>query len=621
MEDKRIPDGAVTASSSFDNNHRPSLARLNILSDGKHVGAWCPKEKTINQWLQIDLGEITAVTKVATQGRYSSPDRARTYTLSYSVDGMHWTGYKQRASEKVFAGNTDRNTVITHSLRPHIDARFIRFHPKTRNHNGPCMRVELYGCRKVKSCLMPVGVEDGRIPDEAFSASSSASSSYLPNRGRLNLIPSGGKYCWAAGQNNAKQWLQVNLGHLYNIRGVATQGRHDANQWVTSFSLAYTADDFNWVYILENSQVKTFLGNSDRTTVSKHFFSPDTGVFARSIRFHPKAWASHISMRVEIYGCREARSCFLPLGMESGHLSDSAISASTYHDANHIPQFSRLNKIPASGKAGAWCTRTNNGNEWLQVYFGRETTVTKVATQGRYDGDNRVTSYSLSYSVDGSHWAWYRLVDGHIKVFGGNIDRNTPVYHSLHSPIQAKYLRFHPKTWLNHICTRAEVYGCQEGYQCSMSLGIEDGRIPNSALTASTVYDANHAAMLARLNLAAPSGKAGSWCAKKNDVNQWLQIDLGTPTTVTKVATQGRQEHNQWITSYSLSYSLAGSFWVQYTVRGKKKVFRGNFDRDSIIVHKIFPPFHARFVRIHPLTWHAHVSMRAELYGCPIKGI
>ena len=49
------------------------------------------------------------------------------------------------------------------------------------------------------------------------------------------------------------------------------------------------------------------------------------------------------------------------------------------------------------------------------------------------------------------------------QVFGGNIDRNTPVYHSLHSPVQAKYLRFHPKTWSGHICTRAEVYGCQEG--------------------------------------------------------------------------------------------------------------------------------------------------------------
>ena len=56
---------------------------------------------------------------------------------------------------------------------------------------------------------MPVGVEDGRIPEEAYSASSSASANYLPNRGRLNLLPNGGKYCWAAKQNNANQWLQV----------------------------------------------------------------------------------------------------------------------------------------------------------------------------------------------------------------------------------------------------------------------------------------------------------------------------------------------------------------------------------------------------------------------------
>ena len=56
---------------------------------------------------------------------------------------------------------------------------------------------------------MPVGVEDGRIPEEAYSASSSASANYLPSRGRLNLLPNGGKYCWAAKQNNANQWLQV----------------------------------------------------------------------------------------------------------------------------------------------------------------------------------------------------------------------------------------------------------------------------------------------------------------------------------------------------------------------------------------------------------------------------
>ncbi|KAL9978622.1 hypothetical protein ACROYT_G016159 [Oculina patagonica] len=280
-----------------------------------------------------------------------------------------------------------------------------------------------------------------------------------------------------------------------------------------------------------------------------------------------------------------------------------------------------LSSLPHSRTTVRTKERTNNVNEWLQVDLGRETTVSKVATQGSYDNDERVTSYSLSYSVDGSHWAWYRLVDGHVRVFGGNIDRNTPVYHSLHSPIQAKYLRFHPKTWTGHICMRAEVYGCQEGFHCLMSLGMDDGRVQDSAITASTIYSGSYAAKFGRLNLVAASGNAGAWCAKTSDVNQWLQIDLRTPTTVTKVATQGRQDDSQWVTSYSLSYSLNGSFWVQYILRGKKKIFRGNFDRDTMAVHKIFPPFHARFVRIHPLKWHSHVSMRAELYGCPVKEI
>ena len=59
------------------------------------------KLNSSNQWLQINLGEITAVTKVATQGRYNSEDRVKTYKLSYSIDGIHWTWYKQRAVDKV----------------------------------------------------------------------------------------------------------------------------------------------------------------------------------------------------------------------------------------------------------------------------------------------------------------------------------------------------------------------------------------------------------------------------------------------------------------------------------------------------------------------------------------
>ncbi|XP_022792632.1 coagulation factor VIII-like [Stylophora pistillata] len=316
------------------------------------------------------------------------------------------------------------------------------------------------------------------------------------------------------------------------------------------------------------------------------------------------------------------RSCTLPLGMESGYLPDSALSASSSYSANEIPQFSRLNKIPAKGKAGAWCAKSNNHHQWLQVFFGRETTVTKVAIQGRYDCcSQRVTSFKLSYSSDGIHWAWYRLSDGQIQVFGGNADGNTPVYNFLHPHIEAIYVRFHPWTWHNHISMRAEVYGCN-AYHCQMSLGMEDGRIKDSAMSASSSYSAYHVAKLGRLNLVPPSGYAGAWCVKTRDTHQWIQVDLGRPSTVTKVATQGRQDCcDQWVTSYAVSYSLVSPYWVYYMSHGKKMVFPGNFDRHSIVTHEFVPAFHARRVKIHPLSYHKWISMRIELYGCPIKGI
>ena len=139
--------------------------------------------------------------------------------------------------------------------------------------------------------------------------------------------------------------------------------------------------------------------------------------FARLMFQDPPVSVSRLTLLSSRFALPTDCSCFLPLGMESGYLPDSALSASSSYNANTIPQFSRLNKIPAKGKAGAWCTVSNNHNQWLQVFFGRETTVTKVAIQGRYDCCSQwVASFKLSYSSDGIHWAWYRLSDGQTKV-------------------------------------------------------------------------------------------------------------------------------------------------------------------------------------------------------------
>ena len=107
-----------------------------------------------------------------------------------------------------------------------------------------------------------------------------------------------------------------------------------------------------------------------------------------------------------------------------------------------------------------------------------------------------------------------------------------------------------------------------------MSLGLEDGRIQNGAMLASSDAGSKHKAYYGRLNLSLGSGNAGAWSARTSDANQWLQIDFGRETTVTKVLTQGRQDANQWVTRYTMSYNPTRSSWtwVDVMTHGRKTV-------------------------------------------------
>ena len=93
--------------------------------------------------------------------------------------------------------------------------------------------------------------------------------------------------------------------------------------------------------------------------------------------------------------------------------------------------------------------------------------------------------------------------------------------------------------------------------------------IPNGQVRASSEWDPNHAAIQGRLHYIPPPGKQGGWSARYNDANQWLQIDLGALFRVTGVATQGRHNHDQWVTKYKLQYSDDGVTFTSYMEAGK----------------------------------------------------
>ncbi|XP_068694508.1 uncharacterized protein [Montipora foliosa] len=309
--------------------------------------------------------------------------------------------------------------------------------------------------------------------------------------------------------------------------------------------------------------------------------------------------------------------CQQVLGMECGAIKDEQIKASSEWDANHAAIQGRLNFQKSGIKQGAWSAKNNDKNQWLQIDLRTwYTKVTAVASQGRNQVDQWVTKYKLQYSNDGYIFQYYKeqgqTVD---EEFTANWDQDTIIYHKLNPPITARYIRFRPVNWHNHISMRVEVYGCKQA--CQSALGVQSGAITDNQMSASSEWDLNHADSQGRLFFESTT-KADSWSAKRNDANQWLQIDLGVYSRVTRVASQGRHDHPQWVTKYKLQYSNDGNTFFYYVEAGQTahKEFPGNKDQHTVVFHELRPTVTARFIRFRPVKWHGHISMRVEIYGC-----
>ena len=78
---------------------------------------------------------------------------------------------------------------------------------------------------------------------------------------------------------------------------------------------------------------------------------------------------------------------------------------------------------------------------------------------------------------------------------------------------------------------------------------MESRTILDAQISASSQMDSNHSASHARLHLQVDESTSGGWSALTNDVNQWLQVDFGSYTLVTRIATQGENGYSNWVTS------------------------------------------------------------------------
>ena len=100
---------------------------------------------------------------------------------------------------------------------------------------------------------------------------------------------------------------------------------------------------------------------------------------------------------------------------------------------------------------------------------------------------------------------------------------------------------------------------------CATALGIEHlNQIPDSAIVASSQYNTYYGPERARLRLVTQGSFIGGWSPKSSNTGEWIEFDLEENTKVTGIATQGRDNADWWVTSYSLSFRVKGGSYEPY---------------------------------------------------------
>ncbi|XP_028513073.1 uncharacterized protein LOC110232869 [Exaiptasia diaphana] len=287
-----VPDHRFTASSYYSNHYVPSNARL------RKNAAWEPaNDKIAGSWLHIDLGSVVFICAVATQGNgHSANEYVKKYKLRTSIDNINWKYYQENNVDKIFAGNTNKNSIVTNTLAIPTKAKFIRFYPVAWNAYA-AMRVEVYGVPLV--CSKPFGREKGgKLGNIKMTSSSKADNSHDASDGRLY-----GDASWCSSTSSNSEYIQIDFGKIITLTGIATQGDHTMDKWVKTYNIKYSIDGIQWNDHREGGNTaKIFQGNSDRSSIAVRWLSHPLTV--KYIKVHPQSWNTAVCMRIEVFGCK-----------------------------------------------------------------------------------------------------------------------------------------------------------------------------------------------------------------------------------------------------------------------------------------------------------------------------
>uniref|UniRef100_A0A8D0L4D1 Neuropilin n=1 Tax=Sphenodon punctatus TaxID=8508 RepID=A0A8D0L4D1_SPHPU len=310
-------------------------------------------------------------------------------------------------------------------------------------------------------CMEPLGMESGEIHSDQITASSQYSTNWSSERSRLNYLENG----WTPGEDSNKEWIQVDLGLLRFVSGIGTQGaiskETKKKYFVQAYRVEVSSNGEDWISLKDGNKPLVFQGNVNPSDVVYRAFPKS--VLARFVRIRPASWENGISLRFEVYGCKITDyPCSGMLGMVSGLIADSQITASSQVDRHWIPENARL----ITSRLGWALPPTTHPytKEWLQIDLGEEKIVRGIIVQGGKHRENKVfmRKFRIGYSNNGSDWKM--IMDASkkkTKSFEGNTNYDTPELRTF-EPIATRFFRVYPERATHGgLGLRMELLGCE----------------------------------------------------------------------------------------------------------------------------------------------------------------
>uniref|UniRef100_A0A3Q0QRR2 Contactin associated protein like 3 n=1 Tax=Amphilophus citrinellus TaxID=61819 RepID=A0A3Q0QRR2_AMPCI len=208
------------------------------------AGGWSPLISDKYQWLEVDLGERTKITAVATQGRYGSSDWLTSYLLMFSDTGHNWKQYRQEDSIGSFPGNSNADSVVQYKLQQAAIARFLRLIPLDWNPSGRIgLRLETYGCPYTSDVVSLNGGSSSlvyRLSPGPWRTSKEVVSL------KFKTLRNSGMLLHAEGQQGVSLSLELERGKLQLLlRKGTTQHKH-----TRLTSLGSLLDDQHWHHVV-----------------------------------------------------------------------------------------------------------------------------------------------------------------------------------------------------------------------------------------------------------------------------------------------------------------------------------------------------------------------------------